>query len=521
MIQWLNIVGNQWVHFFLIWTIQNTLFLGVILLLLHILRNKNVRLLRAIAILGFLKLLIPPVFFSGTVQSLQIVQELPAIIVTPGASQAVPEVSPVLSGNALLFLIWFTIGSGFLLTAVIRFSSLFLLRKNAQPLPAPKDLRNGSLPLIRLYSSEKITSPVIFGLMSYNLLVPVSWKHMSAKMRKAIVHHEIAHLKQKDQLIGILQMFGVALHFFHPIVWVLNHHLNEYCEKSCDDRALVQSKLRPKEYLNSLITMAELSAGKHNFYAPALAFTKSYKGLKSRIIHQVQKKYNSLNLTRLNYFTLLLILFATVIFSCDFTSQDTGQSLTSPESTIIHPASDEDFKVKFVAYDTPPEIVGGMESLRNNITYPQIAKDAGVEGTVIVQAFISKEGNVEEVRIVEGIPRTGLDEAAVEAISNTRFHPALQGDTPVGVWYSIPITFRLKSTSHNLNIHLKKSGDLTLNDHPVLLDNLQQQIRKLDPNASLPVIISGESDVDMALVHTIHRHLTETDHLQVTYKIRS
>ena len=81
MIQWLNSLSDQWVHYFTVWTVQNTVFLGLILLSLYLLRDKNVQLLRAIAIIGFLKLLVPPVFFSQTVQSIGIVQQLLTVIV--------------------------------------------------------------------------------------------------------------------------------------------------------------------------------------------------------------------------------------------------------------------------------------------------------------------------------------------------------------------------------------------------------------------------------------------------------
>jgi len=76
--------------------------------------------------------------------------------------------------------------------------------------------------------------------------------------------------------------------------------------------------------------------------------------------------------------------------------------------------------------------------------YPEIAKEAGIEGTVIVQAFVDKKGRVKETIILKGIPNTGLDEAAITAIRKTRFVPAKQRERAVGVWISIPVHFRLK-----------------------------------------------------------------------------
>ena len=62
----------------------------------------------------------------------------------------------------------------------------------------------------------------------------------------------------------------------------------------------------------------------------------------------------------------------------------------------------------------------------------------------MVQAFIDQNGRVKETLILKGVPNTGLDEAAMEAIRRTKFHPAEQRERPVAVWISIPVNFRLK-----------------------------------------------------------------------------
>ena len=97
-------------------------------------------------------------------------------------------------------------------------------------------------------------------------------------------------------------------------------------------------------------------------------------------------------------------------------------------------------KVVFIPYDDPPQ---PMTSIRPQ--YPEIAQEAGIEGVVVVQAFIDKKGRVKETLILKGVPNTGLDEAAMEAIRKTRFKPAKQRERAVGVWISIPVNFRLKS----------------------------------------------------------------------------
>ena len=96
-------------------------------------------------------------------------------------------------------------------------------------------------------------------------------------------------------------------------------------------------------------------------------------------------------------------------------------------------------KVVFIPYDDPPQ---PMTSIRPQ--YPEIAQEAGIEGGVVVQAFIDKKGRVKETLILKGVPNTGLDEAAMEAIRKTRFKPAKQRERAVGVWISIPVNFKLK-----------------------------------------------------------------------------
>ena len=96
-------------------------------------------------------------------------------------------------------------------------------------------------------------------------------------------------------------------------------------------------------------------------------------------------------------------------------------------------------KVVFIPYDDPPV---AMSPIRPR--YPEIAQEAGIEGVVVVQAFIDEKGRVKETLILKGVPNTGLDEAAMEAIRKTRFRPAKQRERAVGVWISLPVNFRLK-----------------------------------------------------------------------------
>ena len=90
-----------------------------------------------------------------------------------------------------------------------------------------------------------------------------------------------------------------------------------------------------------------------------------------------------------------------------------------------------------------PEVIGGLYSIQSKIKYPEIAKRAGIEGKVYVLAFIDENGNVANAKIIKGIG-AGCDEAALDAVKQTKFKPGRQKGKPVKVQVSIPIVFKLQ-----------------------------------------------------------------------------
>ena len=90
-----------------------------------------------------------------------------------------------------------------------------------------------------------------------------------------------------------------------------------------------------------------------------------------------------------------------------------------------------------------PGPIGGIFAIQEKIQYPETAKRSGIQGKVIIQAFIDENGKVIHAKILNGIGG-GCDEVAIDAIKQTRFNPGIQNGKPVKVQVTIPIWFKLQ-----------------------------------------------------------------------------
>ena len=94
------------------------------------------------------------------------------------------------------------------------------------------------------------------------------------------------------------------------------------------------------------------------------------------------------------------------------------------------------------AQDKQPEPIGGVEAIIKNVVYPQSAKEANIQGKVLIKAIIDEKGNVAETEVINGIQKD-CDQAAVNAIKKTKFTPATKDGKPVKAEVVSPIMFKL------------------------------------------------------------------------------
>jgi TonB family protein len=99
----------------------------------------------------------------------------------------------------------------------------------------------------------------------------------------------------------------------------------------------------------------------------------------------------------------------------------------------------------FVAYDSPPTLIGGYASIKENIIphYPDSARRHCVQATVYITAVVNEKGGIDTVIAHQDDHGWGFNDAAIIIIRETKFHPAKRQGVPVKVKITMPIIFRL------------------------------------------------------------------------------
>lgn len=109
-----------------------------------------------------------------------------------------------------------------------------------------------------------------------------------------------------------------------------------------------------------------------------------------------------------------------------------------PTETAAEDSSNE----IFIAVEERPTLIGGQQAIYDRIQYPAAARQAGVQGRVIVQFIVDEQGHVVNPRVLQS-PHSLLSEEALRVIQLVQFTPGRQRNRPVKVQMALPVIFRL------------------------------------------------------------------------------
>jgi periplasmic protein TonB len=118
------------------------------------------------------------------------------------------------------------------------------------------------------------------------------------------------------------------------------------------------------------------------------------------------------------------------------------EEIATPEP----PKQDEEQNKIFEVVEQQPSFPGGSVNgwLGEHIKYPVVAAENGIQGRVVVQFVVEKDGSVSQVKVVRGVDPS-LDKEAVRVISSMpKWIPGKQNGVSVRSRFTVPVTFRLQ-----------------------------------------------------------------------------
>jgi len=212
----------------------------------------------------------------------------------------------------------------------------------------------GCTPRIRLLSSNHAIEPGVFGIVRPELLWPAGIEdRLSDEQIEAILAHEVAHVRRRDNLAALIHMLVEAVFWFHPLVWWIGARLVDERERACDED-VVGRGTEPDVYAESILKTCQ-------FYIESpLVCVAGVTGsdLKKRVEH-IMKNDGHVALSALKRVSLGAALVAAIAIPVAI------GIITSPRlaAQIVAPAADSPtFDVASIKPNASAGRVGGMNS---------------------------------------------------------------------------------------------------------------------------------------------------------------
>jgi len=165
---------------------------------------------------------------------------------------------------------------------------------------------------IELKLTGNSLSPAVCGLFKPVILMPADLlEKLSREKLKAVLIHELAHIKRADIWVNLLQTMLQIAYFYNPLVWIANAMVRSVREQAVDEMVLVAFGGESKSYSNVLIDIAEMVFSKPGFGLRLIGVVESKKALQGRITHMLNRRLPKSS--RLGVWGLLVIVIFGIV----------------------------------------------------------------------------------------------------------------------------------------------------------------------------------------------------------------
>ena len=129
-------------------------------------------------------------------------------------------------------------------------------------------------------------------------------------------------------------------------------------------------------------------------------------------------------------------------------TEDTKEAVEIKQVVIEEEEEEEEIEEVFLVVEEQPEFPGGMAKLMkyfsDNVRYPVVAAENGIQGRVICQFTVWRDGSIRDIVVVRGVDKS-LDKEAVRLIENMpKWKPGKQRGKEVSCKFTVPVSFRLQ-----------------------------------------------------------------------------
>lgn len=302
---------------------------------------------------------------------------------------------------------------------------------------------------VHLYRSPETEVPFTYGHIRPVIVLPET---MSEDVNtETILIHEMVHIRRADYLTHIVERIVLWMFAGHPLLRVMGREIQDLREMSVDAEVLARTEGKASDYARILFDFAY--AKQEPRLSAALSMAVKESKVKERIqrMSRFKKTASELALVRRRGLMMAMAVMVLTVgmvactesaFNADAGDAEISASEALKDIKEVTPKTVEGEPEVFIVVEKMPEPIGGMKSIYDKVVYPEIARKAGIEGRVVVQFVVDKEGNVTNPQIIRGIGG-GCDEAALEAVKDVKFTPGTQRGQNVAVQFQLPIVFRL------------------------------------------------------------------------------
>ena len=352
-----------------------------------------------------------------------------------GYSSSSPGFWQNITGQGGIILFW-TISSLFALYFI---AQLFILLRLS--LSGEKTVKNG----LTVIQSKKISSPFSF----FNSVF--IQKGLNEASLEPILCHESSHVNRVHSFDIVLMSLIKIVQWFNPFIYFLRKSLVSVHEYQADGD-VIERGFNIEEYQTIILN---LQFG----FSPSVT-NRLHNSL---TIKRFRKMGNLLKMKTSVWSVLAVVLFVSVLFAVVSCKSRKEPEVVKEQEKVadklpdagagtykapVDTSSSND-AVPFTVVEVKPTFNGGDENyftkwVARQLKYPAVAKERKIQGRVILQFIVNKEGKVTNVKVVKGVD-PHLDAEAVRAVSSSPlWKPGYQNNAAVNVKYTFPVIYMLQ-----------------------------------------------------------------------------